>query len=363
MNIKAKSCLDTFLEMTTFVRSPENALQGEDSLRALGLGNAYVAKLDAVGAFIQEAPTLRNSPKKAPSTFLADRLEDLMNFVAQGLKSRGEVSSAALHEFHVFREKIPDYSREGLSHHDWVYLNYHLARGVTPPDRARRRGLPDHPFSHERAVGGWDLWDIPLSHEAISKRFLKHIMAHLSDESNLHHSYNTIRKKFPEYIMASVPGDLGVISFNRSFLTGVTPYSLLNGCKGCDGPLSYHIHDGLHFLLVETALRGLNTLEFEALARFHRHFLLSTRTLAGRKRQMVELVYFTLWHEARSISSFIEFAKILNKHPDNPKTVEKFILDIINKSHVRSYWIEENFSIVYKDAVNHMAHLIVESGE
>ena len=332
MDIKANNCLDIiYRKMTAFVL--ENAFPGEASLRAQGLGGGSVANLDAVGAFIQEAPTLRSGPREAPSTFLADRLEDQINFVAQGLKSRGEEDPSLLDRFNIFRQEIRNSSREGLSHRDWVYYNYLLARVSTPLEEG----------------GGWDPPSIPFSF------YLR-----------------KIKDEFPEHIMASVPGNLGVISFNRSFLTGVTPFSLQNDRRWVHGaymwPLDYQNHDGGHFSRIKEALESLDTLELEALARFHRHFLLSTRALTGKERQKVEIIYFILWHHVppNEVSSHIEdFAATLNKYPGELKMAKKSISKIINGEHIWN-WIEgnpPNARVVYGNAADYMVDLIVESGE
>ena len=317
IDIKAKSCLDFYREMTGVVISLENALPGEASLRAQGLGDNFVANLDAVDAFIREAPTLRNGPEGAPSRFLADRLEDQINFVARGLESRGKKNPLVLDEFN-----IRGYSRWGLSHRNWVRLNDRLARESTPGERGR---------------------------ESLSY-------------------VETISYEFPGHIMAFVPGDLGVIPFNRSFLTEVIPLSLQNDRRWAHRryvwPLSYQVHDAKHFFGTEKVLESLDTLELEALARFHRHFLLSTGALTGKERQLVELVYFILWHEPPWVD-IKNFAVILNKHPGEFEMAKELISDIIDRGEIWD-WIEKNpqsVHMVYGDIVNRMARLIVESGE
>ena len=327
IDVKAKSCLDIYREITAFAL--ENPLPGEASLRAQGFGDDFVSNLDTVDAFIREAPIFRSRPGEARSTFLADRLEDQMNFAARGLKSRGEKDPSALEGFNLVRQEIRDYPREGLSHRDWVYFNHRLANETSP-------------VSHKLGRVWWD----PLYRPSPS--------------------YQKIIEGFPQHIMASVPGDLGVISFNRSFLTGVIPFSLLNNRSGkTTSPIRYFYHDAVHFMEIDSYLELLDNLSLEAIARFHRHFLLNTKTLTGKERQMVELIYFTLWHEKPS--SFIEFADILNKYPGDPERVEQFV-SRINSEMKKFYedWIDEDFQDVdtnYETPMDFMARLIVESGE
>ena len=272
------------------------------------LGGAYTAGLDILDDMFKAAESLRTDPDaKIASEIFRVLIDRHLAVVESGIRSQRGPKSVAerLKILDAFKEEIGERVESGrVDYRWWANLNYRLSVLATPYINRLRDGndVKAKKFiTYIHTSGG--RW---LTDEGVEDAYDQ-----TGDDFN---SLGSYLNRFPELVAWPTARELGVMVFNRTFMTGIHPIGVVGDVVNADGrqmqPDVFFLHDLAHWYFIrmhwespeESVRKGqwhkktwIDTRE--RASHFHLAFLRRVEGLRGRERKMAELVYFILTHE------------------------------------------------------------------
>lgn len=244
-SVQANYCLELYSQITDIVIS--RPINTEAQLRARGIREDYFAGLDTVGEHLRVANSLRSEPTTAHINFFAQKIDAHVDFMK-------EHAPPAKSDF--LESLRREAKKQRITRAYWKEWNKKLAWEATPPG-----------IRPDRIIN--------------------------TDFSLYSYGYGVVTAPTPE--------KLGIIPFNRTFLTGVFPLGLQNKPHYVHGekhwPHYLFKHDEIH----ASKIGELEENQLEALAQFHRRFIEAMENADSQEREMIELAYFFVNHESPSL--------------------------------------------------------------
>ena len=268
------------------------------------LGDAYTAGLDAVDTMLGGAELLRKGsidPARSPVGVFDDEIERLLSVVESGLhgwsywrRLMDGGYAERLAALEVFKQEAKGCRDSGrVAYRWWNNFGYRASLLATPNDKRSRYGFSQHLYKTQ----GW------LSDEQLEMAYK------MSYEGKVGETLGNLLDLFPAVVVWPTLDRLGVVGFNRLFMTGVHPFGVVGEAVHADGrkmyPDEYSEHDFGHTREIIPWEAELGTSPYGrwggdrvGLLRFHRAFLRRVGDLSVREHRMAELMYFFASHEA-----------------------------------------------------------------